>query len=67
MYSFLERKFQEKYNSDIIFKPKFTNFEKIKTHIFPPFSFKTGYKKEIPKLVAVASGCQHTQSDALSL
>ena len=51
-YTFLERKFREKYNGDINFLPKITIFEKItKKHVFCHFSFKTGYKKiEILKI-----------------
>ena len=54
MYTFLERKFREKYNGDINFLPKITNFEKItKNMFFCHFSFKTGYKKiEILKIAS---------------
>ena len=33
-YTFLERKFREKYNGDIIFLPKITIFEKITKNMF---------------------------------
>ena len=51
-YTFLERKFREKYNGDINFLPKITIFwENHKKHVFCHFSFKTGYKKiEILKI-----------------
>ena len=54
MYTFLERKFREKYNGDINFLPKITIFEKITTNtFFCHFSFKTGYKKfEILKIAS---------------
>ena len=34
MYTFLERKFHEKYNGDINFLPKMTIFEKITKNMF---------------------------------
>ena len=34
MYTFLERKFREKYNGDISFLPKITIFEKITKNTF---------------------------------
>ena len=37
MYTFLERKFSEKYNGDINFLPKITIFEKITKNTFLPF------------------------------
>ena len=54
MYTFLERKFREKYNGDNDFLSKITIFEKItKTTFFCHFSFKTGYKKI--KILKIAS------------
>ena len=53
MYTFLKRKFREKYNGDINFLPKITIFEKITKNTFLPFFFKTGYKKiEILKIAS---------------
>ena len=54
MYTFLERKFREKYNGDINFLPKITIFEEItKNNVFCHFSFKTGCKKiEILKIAS---------------
>ena len=51
-YTFLERKFREKYNGDINFFTKNSPFlTKSQKHIFCHFSFKTGYKKiEILKI-----------------
>ena len=54
MYTFLERKFREKYNGDINFFTKNHHFwENHKKHVFCHFSFKTGYKKiEILKIAS---------------
>ena len=55
MYTFLERKFREKYNGDIIFLPKIIIFEEITKNTFFAifFFFKTGYKKiEILKIAS---------------
>ena len=47
MYTFLERKFREKYNGDINFLPKITIFEKItkKYMFFAIFLSKQATKK----------------------
>ena len=46
MYTFLERKFREKYNGDINFLPKITVFEKItKNMFFAIFLSKQATKK----------------------
>ena len=45
MYTFLERKFYEKYNGDINFLPKITIFEKIKKTRFLPFFFQNRLQK----------------------
>ena len=46
MYTFLERKFREKYNGDINFLPKITTFEKItKNMCFAIFLSKQATKK----------------------
>ena len=54
MYTFLERKFREKYNGDISFLPKITNFEKItKNMFFAIFLSKQATKKiEILKIAS---------------
>ena len=44
-YTFLERKFREKYDGDIIFLPNITIFEKITKNTFLPFSFQNRLQK----------------------
>ena len=45
MCTFLERKFNEKYNSDINFLQKITIFEKITKTSFLPFFFQNRLQK----------------------
>ena len=50
-YTFLERKFREKYNGDINFLPKITIFEKVTKNMFFAFFFQNRLQKnEILKI-----------------